>query len=896
MRCRLIKYTCILLFCSLWTHAQTTISYVESQNKRAIELNREGKFKQAETLLNQLLDELRNNGSQASLFALTYQTKAKVVQNLGRYATSIDLARKSLQHAISAKDSFNIADNYNTIGINHYFLSAYDSTIYYYEKSFDIKKEIKSNNYSLAVSAYNLGIVYEDLGQFEKAIELYRGAEKYLLAIGDKKTFLSDVYVGLANISFYSEDINRAEQYAEKALDVGIKSYGEYNPNMTFVYVSYANILESKGAYNEAIKLLEKSLKIRRETYGENHRWTCEAHYDLGNSYFMSKNYDKAELLYKKAISIGEITNSRQFLANARNFLAGLYLEREMKLDETEELLLQALNINTSIYGTVNEVISDNYFQLAKLYKLGKNESKFKKNLEQSLGAANYHSDSLQKVIAPFHALQSLELLREWYEDRYKETQETAFLEESFKIIDQEVAIIKYSQKNFSSDRSKINLANEYHSIFESGIYLCWLLYYKTDNHKYLEKAFELSETNRNTTLLRGLQHIRFRSNSFVPDSILDIETQVKKELEKVKMDLFYEKSAHEHDEEAYSELLNKRIKLSTKLDSIQRYIEKNDTRYKNNRYERGAIGLSEFKKQIDSKSQVITYFLGEENLFSFSISNDSIRFLRAPVAPILRSKVESFIQSLSKREEVDELSDDLYLYLLKQQLRTDKENLVIIADNVLNYLPFEILKREKGAFLINSFCVSYAGSASLYSELSSEFFDYDLPQLWAGFSPDYKNGKQLNSSSQEVSEVKTMMKGVEFLGDDASKINFFNINQQFSVIHLAMHAEIDQYNSRYHKLLFSDGDLTASEIYVANSKSNLAVLSACNTGFGKIEKGEGVMSMARAFHFSGIPSVVMSLWRVPDRETKSIMVNFYKYIKEGKRKTKPCSWQNWTT
>ena len=85
--------------------------------------------------------------------------------------------------------------------------------------------------------------------------------------------------------------------------------------------------------------------------------------------------------------------------------------------------------------------------------------------------------------------------------------------------------------------------------------------------------------------------------------------------------------------------------------------------------------------------------------------------------------------------------------------------------------------------------------------------------------------------------------------------------------------------------LFFSDDELTYSEILILNNKANLAVLSACNTGFGKLEKGEGVMSMARAFHFSGVPSVLMSLWKVPDKETKDIMVFFYKHLKKGETK-----------
>ena len=51
------------------------------------------------------------------------------------------------------------------------------------------------------------------------------------------------------------------------------------------------------------------------------------------------------------------------------------------------------------------------------------------------------------------------------------------------------------------------------------------------------------------------------------------------------------------------------------------------------------------------------------------------------------------------------------------------------------------------------------------------------------------------------------------------------------------------------------------------------------------IEKGEGVMSMARAFHFSGVPSIVMSLWKIPDKQTKSVMIDFYKYLNKGEKK-----------
>jgi CHAT domain-containing protein len=66
---------------------------------------------------------------------------------------------------------------------------------------------------------------------------------------------------------------------------------------------------------------------------------------------------------------------------------------------------------------------------------------------------------------------------------------------------------------------------------------------------------------------------------------------------------------------------------------------------------------------------------------------------------------------------------------------------------------------------------------------------------------------------------------------------------------------------------------------------ARLAVLSACETGTGMLQKGEGVMSMARAFVYAGCPSIVMTLWQVEDKSGVKIMENFYYYLSKGKRK-----------
>lgn len=859
---------------------------VKAINRQALELNRDGKFDEAENLLEDLLGTLERQDSELAYKAVTWQTLAKVVMNQGDYDRSFDLARRSLSFGLSKPDSANIADNLNTIGINHYFRSDYDSTTFYYEKSLEIKRKISRNPYSLAVSEYNLGIVYEDLGMPEKALQYYHAAEENLLKSEAANTFLSDVYVGIAHIHFYSGDTERAEFYADKSLQEGLESYGPDNPNITFIYTSYANILEYQERYQESIELLERSLEIRRQSYGENHRWTCETYYDLANIYRLNGQLEKAEKLYKKAIEIGSQIGNRQYLAYAKTYLAGLYIEENKNLEQAEKLLLSSLQEQHTIFGYKNEVVAEIYSRLANLSRIRKEEKPFFEYIEKSLSSSNYDKDSLQQVIAPYHALETIMLQSSWYEDRFEENKQYSSLEKAYELLDEQVQLIYHIQRNFSTDRSKINLANEYRKVFESGLDLCWKLYENSGKPEYLEKAFDLSEINRNSTLLSGLRDIKNRMISELDEAELQIEKEFRSALEKVKMDLYYEQSAENPDKEFLNELLERRIQITVSLDSLDAIIESKYPRYKDLRSRITDIDLIDVQEKLVGNSQLLEFFLGQKNLYAFSFTQDTVVLFRSEKAQEVLSKTQQFKESIIQRSEVVEVSKELYRLLVEDLIHPDKEELILVPDNVLNYIPFEILTDREENHLIENYAISYSAGVNIFLELSNDFFQYDKGGNWAGFAPSYEDDLRLFSNQEEVQSIADQIGGESFLGEFATLDNYLKYNRSYKVLHLATHAEIDNNNPLYNKLIFADGDLTASDIYLSDTRAKMAVLSACNTGFGKLEKGEGVMSMARAFHFSGVPSVVMSLWKVPDGSTKQIMLHFYKYLGEGNSKS----------
>ncbi|MBL4649707.1 MAG: CHAT domain-containing protein [Aureispira sp.] len=146
------------------------------------------------------------------------------------------------------------------------------------------------------------------------------------------------------------------------------------------------------------------------------------------------------------------------------------------------------------------------------------------------------------------------------------------------------------------------------------------------------------------------------------------------------------------------------------------------------------------------------------------------------------------------------------------------------------------------------------------------------------------------------VNEVKALEKivlGTFLYGNDASEEVFKNKFADHGIIHLAMHGILNQKNPIASSLAFTengsqveDNFLHASEISNLSLNAQLVVLSACETGYGKFERGEGIMSLARSFMHAGVPSLVVSLWQVNDYSTAKIMEKFYIELKNGRSKS----------
>jgi len=125
--------------------------------------------------------------------------------------------------------------------------------------------------------------------------------------------------------------------------------------------------------------------------------------------------------------------------------------------------------------------------------------------------------------------------------------------------------------------------------------------------------------------------------------------------------------------------------------------------------------------------------------------------------------------------------------------------------------------------------------------------------------------------------------------GDSTNEAFFKENAHNYGVIHLAMHGLLHPRLSMLSSLAFTENNdslednfLQAYEISRLHLNAGLVVLSACETGYGKFEQGEGIISLARSFMYAGTPSLVVSLWSVNDYSTGVIMTSFYQKLSEG--------------
>jgi CHAT domain-containing protein len=215
--------------------------------------------------------------------------------------------------------------------------------------------------------------------------------------------------------------------------------------------------------------------------------------------------------------------------------------------------------------------------------------------------------------------------------------------------------------------------------------------------------------------------------------------------------------------------------------------------------------------------------------------------------------------------------------------------------------IPFEALVRENHRFLAEDVAISYHWSGALWQQARAKAATTSYSTSYGGFAPEYRTKAALASvMGAEVTDLPeareavrasgAAWKGQVWTGDTIDEALFLREAGKYGVLHLAMHGVMDPNERTKTGLLFPNQSdsidlLNALKISQMELHAQIAILSACNTASGKVYRGEGVMSLSRAFALAGCPTVVANLWEVPSQETNAIAAQFLEFLRDGKSK-----------
>lgn len=307
------------------------------------------------------------------------------------------------------------------------------------------------------------------------------------------------------------------------------------------------------------------------------------------------------------------------------------------------------------------------------------------------------------------------------------------------------------------------------------------------------------------------------------------------------------------------------------------------------------SLDLSSLQQKAKTLGEnVVSYFIGSKAVYQIIIAPDGSQFKKLTstegeylaLTEAIRSYIHYFNHPETINRDIKAFSNTSHrLYALLQLPKA--ERLVVIPDGLLAFVPFQTLltqtsqsfQYEKMPFLV--FESALTGQTSFYNYLNETSPLPKNPSV-LGMFPVFKGTPQeLGYSVLEAHAIDDLFPSKLFMEEKAKAQTFIDNLDSHSIIHLSTHALGGTFGSDPF-IKFSDRDLSLGQLYGLRFHNDLVVLSACETGVGKVVKGEGALSLARGFQFGGAPNVLFTLWQVNDKSTAQWMTYFYRNLKSS--------------
>lgn len=838
----------------------------------------------------------------------SYHDYAAILFFLSEYNEAIRFFRKSLKIRLHQLGELHplVAFCYSNIGVCYRRKGWHDEAIEYMNKALTLELELYGETKrSIAGRYLNLGTIYWSRGDFEKSLSLLNkslAVRKKLNLKGQSEVAEALTFVNMGLIYKDLRQFEKAELLIVEAIDKFKALLGPEHPRVAVALESLGyTYLESKN-YNKAKVVFEKLLILNQKTYQSTPKDLAMSLIAMAITNSRLNNYSESLSQIKSAIQILEENRYEADLFFAYHCLSSIYddLKKPYELVASSDSALIQANFPISDIGNLDEI---------KVF-LAKNNRQF--------SSYELPYTIMLRAKACFYI--------------YQKNKDIKILKQGIHFFDAALAAIDSNVENFEEKHSALHSGSYFFSIYENALQSISAIYNATNDKQYLTNAFDVFEKYKNAYLSRIIRESRIKQFAGVDSQFLEEERKLKLMLSDVENEINKRTPPQNaKDSTEVFEYHSNRFELKSKYDKLQNTIEKQYPDYSRLMNVDIVPSPVEIQSKLDPQTCLLNYFYGDSTLYIMAITKDDLYLKQIPISGNLDSLIETYHTSLAKfnNSEVERVAPELYrsLILPVADIISEKQHLVIIPDGELFRIPFETLFADDHKnFLIRDFDISYQYSASSFSE-SKNNRRSEPENGFAGFAPVFADNNQLPviaDSSVEMTDIirfrSLFIDGEEYPVLPNTEKEILGIRQVFEdhrlnsdiflhkaateemvkssdlvnyrFVHLATHGFVNLERPRFSGILLSppevlpspeNGILYAGETYNLNLNADLVVLSACETGYGKIYRGEGAMALTRGFIYSGARNIITSYWSVQDKSTSDLMIEMYRNILNGR-------------
>ena len=815
-----------------------------------------------------------------------------------RAAESLDYLQKSLAIFEEIGNKKEQARALQAMGVAYGSQRRHELAIDSYNKSLALSEQVGDKNLT-ALVLNSLGLAYSTKGDVETGVDYYQKARALSEQLDDK----SILHMALNNIATYYIAQGRfaeALDYLQESLKV-MEELGDAADRRSLAYKlqNIGLIYRRQGRLDQALVYSQKSLNILVQI--DDKFGTANLQNNVGVIYKAQGRYEQSLEWFQKAKQGYEAIKATPGVARALNNIGDVY-RQQGRFAEAQEALQMSLRLREENRDRGGVVLTLN--NLSRLYLDQKKYSETLAASQRAAQTAGEINDPEDLWTAQDRMGRALTALGQPAAAKESFTRAIATLE----MLRQQVAGGEQQQQSFMEDKLSP-----------------WLgMIDVLVTEKQYADAFNMAEQSKARVLLDALQGGRTALRKSLSTEELKGEEQRRLKLVSLNSQFTTEIRRDKPDSARVAELRASVENARLEYEAFETALYAAHPELRVHRGEAPIIKAQEIGALLpDEKTALLEYVVTADKTYLFVSSkktaNDepAIQLYTLPVNhELLAEQIEHFRDQLAARDlGFRSSAGKLYELLLKSaepQLR-DKNNLIIVPDDTLWDLPFQALVTGTNKFLIENAAVAYAPSFTVLREMSRRrdanaaapaagLFALGNPsvagEIMQPVAMKTRDGKlaPLPEAEEEVKALRAIYgrSGSRiYVGPEAREDRVKREAGAARILHFATHGILDNTSPMYSHLALAqggpneDGLLEAWELMQLDLHADLAVLSACETARGHIGPGEGMVGFSWAMFIAGVPSIVVSQWKVESGSTRQLMVDFHRGLLPAARQSK---------